>query len=100
VGEVVDSLTGVNLATFPMSKEINGKLFWKYMEMYNAETKRIAAMEDAFVIDLAKELPKSSAFFYDPVHYNISGNARVGEIIAAKLIPHLQEKFPAFLSGE
>jgi len=100
VGDAIDSLTGVDLSTFPMSAEINGKLFWKYMELYNAETKKVAEAEGAFVVDLAPELPKSSAYFYDLIHYNNAGNARVANIISAQLIPHLQSKFPHFSSGK
>jgi lysophospholipase L1-like esterase len=99
-GEVVDSISSVNLATFPMSAEINGKLFWKYMELYNAETKKVAETSGVFLVDLANELPKSSAYFYDLIHYNNAGNARVAEIISIQLIPYLRKKFPQFSSGK
>jgi len=96
VGETVDSLTGVDLSSFPMSDKINGKLFWKYMQLYNAETINVAKEEGLFCIDLATELPKSSAYYYDLLHYNIIGNARVGAILGGKLGSYLQKKYPHF----
>ena len=96
VGETVDSLTGVDLASFPMSDKINGRLFWRYIQLYNAETISVAKEEGLFCIDLARELPKSSAYYYDLMHYNISGNARVAAILGGKLDLYLQNKYPDF----
>ena len=96
VGEAVDSLTGVDLASFPMSDKINGRLFWRYIQLYNAETISVAKEEGLFCIDLARELPKSSAYYYDLMHYNISGNARVAAILGGKLDLYLQNKYPDF----
>jgi lysophospholipase L1-like esterase len=95
-GETIDSSTGVDLATFPMSDKINGKLFWKYLQLYNAETITVAKQEGLMCIDLATELPKSSAYYYDLIHYNINGNAKVAEILNDKLRPYLQNKYPRF----
>jgi len=95
-GESIDSVTGVDLASFPMSDKINGKLFWKYMQLYNAETIKVSKEEGLCCIDLANELPKSSAYYYDLIHYNISGNARVAKILSEKLDPYLHTKYPGF----
>jgi len=98
VGGTSDSLITNDLRTFRMSEEMNGKLYWKYLELYNAETIKVAKQHGLFAIDLAGELPKSTAYFYDLIHYNIAGNRKVGEIIRAKLEPYLQKKYPQFLS--
>ncbi len=96
VGETVDSLTGVDLASFPMSDKINGKLFWKYMQLYNAETMNLSKEEGLLCIDLATKLPKSSAYYYDLIHYNNKGNARVGEILSDKLKLYFRNKYSRF----
>ena len=96
VGETADSLTGVDLASFPMSDKINGKLFSKYMQLYNGETIIVAKQEGLFCIDLATELPKSSEYYYDLIHYNIRGNARVAEIVGSKLDSYLQNRYSSF----
>jgi lysophospholipase L1-like esterase len=93
MGEQMDTLTGVDLATYPVSRSVNGKLFWKYLELYNSETKKIANDSSLLLIDLANELPKTSLFFYDAIHFNNTGSAKVGEIVAGKLVPYFRMKY-------
>jgi lysophospholipase L1-like esterase len=93
MGEQIDTLTGVDLATYPVSPTVNGKLFWKYLELYNSETKKVANDSGLFLIDLANELPKTSRFFYDAIHFNNTGSAKVGEIVAGKLVPYFRVKY-------
>ena len=51
------------------------------------------------MIDLAREMPKNSAYYYDLMHYTNAGAARVADIIAAHLTPFLAQKFPAYYQG-
>ena len=51
------------------------------------------------VIDLAREMPKDPAYFYDLMHYTNAGAARLGDIVAAQLTPVLAKKFPAYDQG-
>src|ERR1700730_2242783 len=81
MGNAADNISGVDLSTFPMGK-INGGLFWELLELYNQETKKSAAESGLFLIDLAHELAKSSAYYYDAIHFNNQGNIKVGEIIS------------------
>jgi lysophospholipase L1-like esterase len=100
VSDSTDSLIGINLSTLPLTSEMNGKLYERYLDLYNAETIKVAQQEGLFFIDLANELPKSSKYYYDHLHYNISGSNKVAEIISAKLEPYLQKKYPEFFSRQ
>ena len=71
----------------------NGHLEWRLLEMVNDETRRVAAEQGILLIDLARELPKDSKYFYDYLHFTNDGATRVGEIAAAQLGPHLQAKY-------
>jgi len=99
MGNTIDSISGVDLSTFPIGN-INGGLFWQLLELYNKETKKSAKESGIFFIDLAHELPKSSAYFYDAIHYNNEGSIKVGEIISGKLIPWLKQRFPQYAKGD
>jgi hypothetical protein len=57
--------------------------------MTNDVTRRVAATRQVLLVDLAREMPKDSRFFYDFLHFTNEGAQRVGEIIAADLMPHL-----------
>ena len=100
LNDSVDSLLGINLSALRLTSELNGKLYERYLELYNAETIKVAQQEGLFLIDLANELPKGSKYYYDHIHYNISGSNKVAEIISAKLEPYLQKKYPQFFSRQ
>ncbi len=73
-------------------QEEMGEIF----ELYNAALRKVARQEKNFLIDLARELPKSTRFFYDEVHFTNEGNLEVAEIISKHLVPHLKEKYSSF----
>ncbi len=50
--------------------------------------------QDVLVIDLALELPKSSRYYYDLVHYSNEGSERVADIIFSHFLPYLAKKYP------
>jgi lysophospholipase L1-like esterase len=99
MGNATDSISGVDLATFPIGK-MNGGLFWQLLELYNQETKKSAAESGLLLIDLAHELPKNSAYYYDAIHYNNKGNIKVGEIISDRMLPWLKRRFPQYSRGD
>ena len=80
-----DSLTGVDLETFGVEKELNGKGVWEILELYNGALKQVCAEKHVAVIDLAAQLPKNSLYFYDASHFTNAGAAKVAEIAAAGL---------------
>jgi hypothetical protein len=51
------------------------------------------------VVDLARELPKSSRYFYDNVHYTNEGAERVAEIIYSSACPYLAKRYPQYRTG-
>jgi lysophospholipase L1-like esterase len=96
MGEGKDDITNVDLASYKLNDSTNGRLYWRKVELYNNETLKVAADSGLLTIDVANQLPKSSAYFYDAIHFNIAGCAAVADLIAQKLDPYLQEKYPAF----
>ena len=92
-GDDADPTTGVKLARVKVNGRGNGHLEWRLLEMVNDETRRVAAEQGILLIDLARELPKDSKYFYDYLHFTNDGAARVGAIAAAQLGPHLQAKY-------
>jgi len=91
-GEGIDPATGVNLARIQVRGSANGKIWWRVQEMYNDVTRRVATERKVLLIDAARELPKDSRLFYDLVHFTNEGAVRLGDIVAAHLEPHLQNR--------
>jgi len=91
-GDAVDPATGVNLARVQIRGAANGKLWWRVQEMYNDETRRVAAGQRVLLIDAARELPKDSRLFYDFIHFTNEGAARLGDIVATHLEAHLRAR--------
>jgi hypothetical protein len=92
-GEGKDADTGVDLARLKVNGRGNGLLEWWLLELHNDVTRRVASEEGVLLIDLARELPKDSRFFYDFLHFSNAGAERVGQIVATHLLPHVREKY-------
>jgi lysophospholipase L1-like esterase len=90
-GDAVDAATGVELATIKVNGRGNGHLEWRLLEMHNDVLRRVASERAVPLIDLARELPKDSRYFYDFLHFTNEGSERVGEIVATHLAPVLNE---------
>ena len=56
----------------------------------------MAQKDGVLLIDLARELPRDSALYYDYLHYTEPGAAAVAEIVARQLTPWLARRFPSF----
>ena len=98
-GPGVDDLTGSNLATLRVTPDLNGETGWEVLELYNDVVRQQGREADVLVIDLAREMPKNSAYYYDLMHYTNGGAALVADIVAAQLTPFLAKKFPAYYQG-
>jgi hypothetical protein len=48
------------------------------------------------LIDLARELPRNSALYYDYLHYTESGAKEVAGIVDRHLAPFLAARYPSF----
>jgi lysophospholipase L1-like esterase len=88
-GHGIDSATGIDL------DPISG-FYWDRLELYNNVTRAVAGARGIPVIDLARDMPKDSTFFYDWFHFTRQGAAKVAEIVATGLEPLLGEKYPQF----
>jgi lysophospholipase L1-like esterase len=98
-GDVVDKATGVSLGHKFVAKDMDGATAWDVLELYNEVTRQVGRERGVLVIDLARQMPKNSLYFYDLMHYTNAGAARMAEIIAAPLTPFLAQKFPSFYKG-
>jgi lysophospholipase L1-like esterase len=89
-GDSIDPTTGVDLAMAKVNGRGNGHLEWRLLEMNNDVLRRVAAERNMPLIDLARELPKDSRYFYDFLHFTNEGSEKVGEIVARELVPVLK----------
>jgi len=101
VGFGIDDVTHVDLARVAIEDfpGVNGKLFWDLHEMYNEMTRRVAREQNVTLVDLAKELPKSSRLFYDYVHFTDAGAKAAGDIAYRDICPAFGEKFHSYSTG-
>jgi len=96
-GPGVDPVTGVNLATLKVQDSLNGRMMFDCIELYNEVTRQVAQKDGVMLIDLARELPHNSAYYYDYLHYTESGAAEVAAIVDRHLAPWLAHRYPKFL---
>jgi hypothetical protein len=85
LGNQVDPTTGIDLSTIKYHKNINGKLMWEVMELYNSVTKEVGADNNVHVIDLANSLKKDSKYFRDFTHFTAEGAEKIAEILTLPL---------------
>lgn len=90
-GNSTDLSTGVNLEDVKIDNIKNGKLYWRIMEMYNDQTRRVAKENGIFVVDLATKMPKDSLYFYDGMHYTNEGAQKIADITSEELIKHFKK---------
>jgi lysophospholipase L1-like esterase len=95
-GPGIDPVTGVNLATVRLGNHLNGGLMFKIVNLYNDVTRQEAGKHQVLLIDLAREMPRNSAYYYDYLHYTEPGAAEVAALIDRHLAPWLARRYPAF----
>jgi lysophospholipase L1-like esterase len=100
-GEGVDDVTQADLSRVSVEiyRRMNGRMAWKLLEKYNEVTREVAHAHNAGMIDLARQLPKSSRYYYDYLHYGKEGAAKVADIVANELCPMLQSRWPDQVTG-
>jgi lysophospholipase L1-like esterase len=98
-GAGVDDVTGVEVGDIAIALG-NARSFWQGLEIFNDALRELGRQHDLLVIDLATEMPKSSRYYYDGLHFNPVGAARVAAIMTARLCPHLRERFPEYFVGD
>ncbi len=95
-GPGVDPVTGVNLATIKVQDHFNGLMMYDFIELYNEVSRQVAQKYGVLLIDLARELPRNSAYYYDYLHYTEPGAVEVGRIVDRHLSPWLAQRYPTF----
>lgn len=90
LGFGIDPVTKVDLAKIKLGNSLGGKAYWEILESYNNTTRKVALENGLLLVDLAKEMPKSSHYFYDTIHFTDAGAAVVAEIVAKELVKYLQ----------
>ncbi len=88
-----DPLTGVDLEKIKLGENLNGALMYAVVELYNETLRQVAAQDKVLLIDLAREMPRNSTYYYDYLHYTEAGADRVAEIIYRDLRPFLAGHF-------
>jgi hypothetical protein len=96
LGDLIDPLTGVNLAKVHCFFA-DGETMWKLLELYNDVMRNICREHHVNVIELARKMPKSTEFYYDTYHYTNAGCQKVAEIVYQDLSPVLEKQFPQYL---
>jgi hypothetical protein len=91
-GNEIDDATSIDLGTIEVDG-VNGKIAWEILEFYNDVTRAVGREQKVLVIDLAKEMPKSTRYYFDYFHFTNDGSEKVSEIIRNKLQPFLENKF-------
>jgi len=92
-GPGIDPATGVDLEKIKLGENLNGALMYAVVELYNHTLRQVAEKDHVLLIDLARELPRNSAYYYDYLHYTEAGAAEVAEIIYRGLRPFLAGHF-------
>jgi len=95
-GEGVDAASGVDLGHRFVAQDMDGVTAWQVLELYNDVTREVGREQGVLVIDLAREMPKNPAYYFDLMHYTNAGAARMADIIATHLTPVLAGKFPQY----
>jgi lysophospholipase L1-like esterase len=94
LGEGTDPLTGTDLRKFRLLNHGNGEWYWRKLDAYNDVTRCIAAKMNVHLIDLARQMPRSTAYFYDEMHYTEAGAAQVADLVARDLCGYLRHRYP------
>lgn len=98
-GPVRDPVTGTDLGALRVTHDMNGTLGWSILEMYNDVLRTVAKRDDLLLIDLAGTMEKSSALFYDYVHYTNLGAEHVAMHTFDALCPWLGDRYPEYFTG-
>jgi len=95
-GRGKDDISGADLERMTV-RDLNGKVAWQILELYNDVLRDVAKKNKIQLIDLSVEMPKSSRYFYDVYHFTNSGAEKVADIILKHISVFLAGKYPGFL---
>ena len=95
-GKLVDDVTGVDFSDKAVGYGLNGEVGRDILTLYNNVTRRVGREKGVLVIDLAREMPQSSTYYYDLMHFSNEGNDQLATIVAQQLTPYLAKKYHNF----
>jgi lysophospholipase L1-like esterase len=84
-GGGIDSVSKADLSYMNLHDGTNGDLYWDRLELYNDVTRKLAHDKGIYLVDLAREMPKSTLYFYDAIHFTVKGCQKVAEILTREL---------------
>lgn len=96
LGAGIDSVSGIDLARVGQGEDMNGRVYWDVLQLYNKTLKDVCAETNTYCIDLAEKMPKNSRYFYDFFHFNNAGCQMAANIIGDELNAH----YPNMCSGK
>ncbi len=106
-GYAKDDVTGADLSSIIIEgsngvagEGMIGKENWEILELYNDVTREVGREHSIFVIDLAREMPKSTRYYYDYIHFEKNGSVKVADILYAHLCPYFQETFSQHVTAQ
>lgn len=73
----------------PETKWYTPKALWEGSANYNDAMRQLCSAEGLHCVDVAAKLPREPKYFFDEVHFSNAGAAKVGEIVADALKPHI-----------
>lgn len=79
------------LLVFPLTHYFGGKRPSLYsmidgMRRFNDTTRRLATQVGVPLVDLEQQMPKTTEYLYDDVHYTVAGNELIGNALADDII--------------
>lgn len=87
-GDFIDDVTNVDFRFTAIS--------WEILEIYNNITRQVGEKNNIIVVDLAREMPKSSKYYYDWLHFTNQGAEKVAEIIYNNIHSFIAGNYPEF----
>lgn len=88
-GDGRDPTSGRELGPLSIG-ETSASLAWTVLELYNDVTRSVAVRRAMPLVDLAREMPKDSQYYYDWIHFTEAGAAHAGGILGRHLVGQLR----------
>ncbi len=92
-GKGKDKSSGIDLEKVKLGN-MNGKLKYEILELYNDVTRNAGRKSGTLVIDLAEKLPKKTEYFYDTYHFTNVGSRQAADIIFYSLRQAISAQYP------
>jgi lysophospholipase L1-like esterase len=97
-GDGIDDRTGLDLSRIYIPP-VDGQTAWKVLQRYNDVTRQVASDNEVLLVDLAIQLPKSSRYFYDTMHFTNEGSAAIARIVHQSICGPLTDRFRRYAAA-